>query len=105
MHHNTFIVTSKLCCNDMIICICVVSQVNPNLLPNILAQFIRTPRPEIKLVDTEFDGNVIVIYGVRRTSQKKGSAILRWDFQFNNEDYSTVETKKKVSRPKRRPLI
>lgn len=58
------------------------NMIGEDIIPNILAQFIRTPRSEFKHVETECDGSVIVVYGIKASgTSRKGSAILRWDFR------------------------
>jgi hypothetical protein len=56
-----------------------------------VAAILRTPHPDIKFVNTESDGKVLVIYGSRQTSQKQGSMILRWNFEFNGDSRSAID--------------
>lgn len=57
---------------------CQFNMIDDQAGPNIVAQILRAPQPDIKLVDFEDEGRVVVVYGSRQTSQRKGSAILRW---------------------------
>jgi hypothetical protein len=50
-----------------------------------MAYLIRTPRPEIKYIDTECNGQVIVVYGNLKNKKGGGSAILRWNFESNRK--------------------
>jgi hypothetical protein len=59
-------------------------QVDSVTIPNLLAQLYQTPHPEIKLIEVEQSGSVIVIYGNKETSQKKpGRLILKWNLENN----------------------
>ena len=50
-----------------------------------MAYLIRTPRPEIKYIDTEANGQVIIVYGHPKNMRGSNSAILRWNFEFNGK--------------------
>jgi len=64
-----------------------------------LAQLYQTPHPDIKYIETDQNGLVIVMYGNKETSQKKGRLILKWNFENNCEDQ--VTSPKKKSRQKK----
>mmetsp|Transcript_5182 Transcript_5182/g.7946 ORF Transcript_5182/g.7946 Transcript_5182/m.7946 type:complete len:608 (+) Transcript_5182:87-1910(+) len=72
---------------------CQYNMISSQSIPNIVAQFLRTPQPDIKLVDTECDGQVIVVYGNRLKSGRNEAAIVRWNFENNYNPESSSEAK------------
>ena len=74
-----------LCIIYLVLWYACYQQVTKQDIPNIMAYLIRTPRPEIKYIDTESNGQVIVVYGHMKDKRGGSSAILRWNFEFNNK--------------------
>lgn len=56
------------------------------MIPNLLAQLYQTPHPDIKYIEVEPNGLIIVMYGNKETSQKKGRLVLKWNLENNCED-------------------
>jgi hypothetical protein len=72
-------------------------QVDTVTIPNLLAQLYQTPHPDIKYIETDENGLVLVLYGNRdnpNCSQQRGKLILKWNFQNNCEDPIMASPKK-----------
>lgn len=64
---------------------CQYNMVTLTDIPKILSYLIRSPRPEIKHIDTECGGQVIVVYGHPKSVAGNSAALLRWNFEFNGK--------------------
>jgi hypothetical protein len=74
-------------------------------IPNLLAQLYQTPHPDIKYIETDQNGMVLVMYGSRDNSSsssssssslpQKGKLIVQWNFENNCEDPVMASPKKK----------